>query len=231
VRGCLGFLVFAITAVAVLAFVVVQFALPAVVTSAVRSSPLVRGQNVAVQVDTSLTGLFLHGRIDRIVITGRDLSEPSATIADVSVTLSEVSILDRTFATAAGTLSGVDVEVGSSAPILHIEMVNLSGSASTLTAEVQVSRAAAEAGLLAPLRAAGVPVDAVSLARGRIDLTIAGLLVETQTVLTESGLSLQAGPLSPSVPILSGPAGGAWRIDEVDVTTSGLRIVLSIALR
>src|SRR5205814_1868978 len=85
-----------------------------------------------------------------------------------------------------------------------------------LPAVVAGSPAAAEAAIRDRLRAAGVQVDAVSLARGRIDLTIAGQLVETQTTLTESSVSLDAGAAFTSVPILSAPPGGEWRIDEVD---------------
>jgi hypothetical protein len=187
----------------------------------------VRGQNVSVQVDTSLAGILLHGRIDRIVITGHDVTEPNATLASVAVTLSDVSLLDRTFAAASGTLSGVDIGVGSATPI-HVDSVDLSGSTSTLTATVQISAAVAAAAITARLRAAGVPIDGVSLASGRIDLTIDGQLVETQAVLAANSLSLQVGSAFPSLPILTGASGGAWRIDAVDVSPAGLRLVVSV---
>jgi hypothetical protein len=227
VRGCLGFLLFVGTAVAVLAFVAVQLALPAVAASAVKASPLLRDQDVTVSVETSFAGVLLHGDLDRVVITGQNLTEPRAAVGRVSVTLSGVSILDRTFVSAAGTLTGVDVGVGATSPI-HVDVVNLGGSGSTLTAEIQVGAAAATTAMRDRLRAAGVPVDVVSLAAGHVDLTIGGLVIASQVAMTESSVSLDAGPLLPSLPILSAPAGGEWRIDQVEVTPAGLRIVVSV---
>ena len=47
----------------------------AVVTTAVRSAPLLAGQPVEVHVETSLAGVLLHGQIDSIQISGTKAGE------------------------------------------------------------------------------------------------------------------------------------------------------------
>ncbi len=225
-RGFLGFLILAAAVIGVLAVVLAQLVLPAVVSAAILGSPALRGQAVSVRVETSLAGL-VSGRIDQIVLAGNGLAEPSVTISSVDLTLVEVSILDRSFASAAGNLSGVAFSIDTSSPIF-IPTAELSGSNRTVFATVDLDPATSASAIQARLRAAGLSVDGVSFADGRIDLTVAGRTVEARTVLTNSGLSLESTEFA-SVLILPTPATSEWRVRTATVTPAGLQIVIGIS--
>jgi len=228
-RGCLGFLVFAAILVTLLAAAVVQLVLPSLVAGDVEGSPLLRGQQVEVHVDTSVAGVLLHGRIDSIRITGTSLTEPNATIAALDLTLADVAIADHTFDTASGSLDGVTITTvnGGSIPI---DTVAISGFSSTVLATVRIGATAAEAALRSLLQAAGVAVSSVSLGAGVVDVTIQGHAIQARLVTNGNQLVLDAGsPVAP-IELLSAPAGGEWRIDTVDVTASGIAIEVAIDL-
>jgi len=229
-RGCLSFLVFVALLITALAVVVVRFALPAVVDSAVRSSPFVHGQPVTVVTDTSFEGVFLRGQIDAIEISGHDLSEPNARIGAATITLRDIPLVSRTFASASGTLTDVDLQVAG-VPLARVSSVGLTGTSSTLEADVLIAASAAEAAIQARLEDANVPVQAVKLGEGHVNITIAGQVLSAQLRLGSAGLQLDVG--APVVPIdlVAVPAGGEWRIDSVLVSPDGIRMAVAISLR
>jgi hypothetical protein len=227
-RGCLGFLVFAAILVTALAVALVQLALPAVVTAAVEGSPLVRGQPVAVTVETSLGGVLLHGEIDSVRITGANLSEPPATIGDLDVTLSHVSMVDRTFASADGTLVGVVMDPTAAAPI-ELPTVWIGGSSSALTATVALDAQQTVALLEARLKAAGAPADArVALIPGGIDLSVLGHSVPARIETTAETVQLVSEQAGLDVTLLEAPAGGPWQIGDLQVTPGGMQMTLDL---
>lgn len=235
-RGCLGFLLFAAAAIGLLAYGLVEIAVPSIVSTAVKSSSLVQGRDFTVEVTTSFEGVLLHGRVDRIDILGQDVVEQNVTIGRAHLALYDASLLDRTFATANGALEGVDADVGFGAPI-HLDTILLSGAESTLLAEIDVGQAEATAAIEDQLRAAGVPVQSVTLGTGQVTFNVAGLPI-TATLASGggaggsgTGVSLDAGSPFGRVAILDQPAGSVWRIASVDVMPSGLRITVSIDLR
>jgi hypothetical protein len=229
VRGCLGFTLFTIAAVAVLAFGITKWAIPALVAAAVETSPVVHGQAVDVLTDASVTGVFLGGRIDRVRITGTNLSEPSTTIGGLDVVLSGVSILDRTFESASGTIAGASVEIDGSSTPIQIPAVALSGSSSALVATVQLGVPEAEA-LLRGRITRSVPVDEIRLTADGADLVVHGQVVHARLVVTSDTLTLVPDSPLPSAVILSAPSASAWRIQSVQVDPTGVRIAISISL-
>jgi hypothetical protein len=229
VRGCLAFVVFAAVLVGALAFAIVRFALPSLVESAVRGSPLVHGQPLTVVTDASFAGVFLGGRIDAIEVNGRDLTEPDAEIGTFALTLRDVSLLDRAFGSADGRLSNATLVVGNGQR-LTVDTVALSGSGTTLTATLDVSATAAEALIRTRLETVGVPIEAVHLGVARIDIRAAGQAVDTTLLVGDAGLALDAGALG-TVPIVEAPASGEWRIQAIDVRPTGIHLVVLISLR
>jgi hypothetical protein len=229
VRGCLGFLLFAGVLIAGLAFVLVELAVPALVSAGVRSSPLVQGRDVQVHVETSFDGVLLHGRADRIDLSGSNLDEPNARIGSLQLTLRDVTLLDRTFADADGLLNGVELQLGTGAPVL-IGEVRLTGSSSSLEARLFIGAPAAESAIRSRLLEAGLPVQAVHLGRGRVDLSVAGQTVPASLHLTATALILDAGPPIGSVDVLSAPVGGEWRLASVEVTEQGVQLTVTISL-
>jgi hypothetical protein len=230
VRGCLGFLVVVALAGAALAVAAVNVILPAAVSVAVRDSPFLRGSDVRVEVDASLTGVFLHGSIDRITISGDGLDAPNARIASAAIVLKDVGIVDRSFASATGTLGGVDLEA-TGAGALHLETVTLDGSSRALTAVADLDAASAVAAIRAKFIAAGVPVDGVSLAAGRIDLSIGGRTIVATPLVTATEVRLETGAVGVSMPIVTFPTTGEWQVTAIVVTPRGVQVTALVALR
>lgn len=227
-RGCLAFLVFVAVLIGALAFGVVRLALPALVDSAVRGSPLIHGQPVSVVTNASIEGVLLGGRIDGIEISGRDVSEPNAEIGSVDVTLRDVSILDRTFGSADGRLTGVTLELGDGQRVTA-DTVALSGSGASLSATIGLSSGEAEAAIRSRLQAAGLPVEVIRLDVGRIQLTVAGRSLFTDLRLSDGGLALEVDDLA-RVPLFEAPTTGEWRVEAVGVTPAGIQLTVRIAL-
>jgi len=229
VRGCLSFLAVVAVVGAGLAFAIVTVLLPAAVSAGVRDSPFLRGQAVQVDVHTSFEGVFFRGRVDRITISGNNLTEPNARVANADIALTDVSIVDRSFDRAAGTLSGVDVDVAS-AGALHFETLTLGGSSQALTALADLDATTAATFLRGRLVAAGTPVEAVSVAAGRINLTIAGVTIGAVPVITPTDVRLEADGGSVSLPIVTFPGTGEWQITAIQVTAAGIRVTALVSL-
>jgi hypothetical protein len=230
VRGCLGFLIVVALAGAALGVAIVTVLLPAAASAGVRDSPFLRGQAVRVDVQTSFEGVFLDGRVDRITISGSGLSEPNATVTTADIALIDVSIVDRSFRRAAGTLTDVDVDVAS-AGALHLETVTLSGSSRALTALADLDATTASTFVRGRLAAAGIPVNAVTFEAGRIDLTIAGVTIAAIPVITSTEVRLEAEGGGVSLPIVAFPSTGEWQITAIQVTPAGIRVTALVSLR
>jgi hypothetical protein len=216
--------------VTALAVAFVQLVVPAVVTSAVESSPLVRGQPVTVTVDTSVTGVLLHAQIDRIRITGQSLVESNATIAALDVTLSGVSITDRTFDAAGGTLSGVVIDPAGATPIT-LPTVALAGASAAVTATISLDAAEATSLIESHLRSAGAPAGVtVSLAQGHLDLLVAGHSIPARIDTTAQTATLVVDGLNLHETLLQAPAGGAWTIGDVEISPTGIQVSLDLSL-
>jgi len=226
-RGCLGFLVFAAVLIALLAVASVQVLLPAVATAAIQGSSLVRGQPVVVTVETSIAGVLLHGEIDSVRITGTNLSEPPATIGDVDVTLSRVSLIDRTFGSADGTLIGVVVDPTAAVPI-ELPTVLLGGDSSALTATVTLDAQQTVALLQARLKTAGAPDARVALTSGGIDLSVLGHSVPARIEASAEAVQLVSEQAGLHLTLLEAPAGGPWQIGDVQVTPGGIQLTLDL---
>ena len=227
-RGCLGFLTLVALLGAALA-IAIALLLPATVAAQVRNSPFLRGQPVEVDVQASLAGVLLHRSIDRITISGRGLAEANASVGTAQIVLTDVWIIDRSFASASGTLTGVTIDIGSATP-LPLGNVTITGSSQSLTAVGDMDATLATGALKSRFVAAGLPVDAVSLAAGRIDLTIGGRTIRATPVITGTEVRLEAEGLA-SLPIVTLPATGEWRITEITVTPGGIRVTALVSLR
>ncbi len=228
-RGCLAFLLFAALLIGALALAVVRLALPGLVDSAVRGSPLAHGQPLTVVTNASIEGVFLGGRIDEIEISGRDLAESNASLGTLDVTFRDVSIFDHTFASADGGMTFATLSIGPENRVTA-DAVGLRGSGTTLTATADFSSPEAEGAIGVVLQDAGVPVDGVHLGTGRVEIKVAGATLPADLRVADGGLTLEAGNLG-SIPLIEPPPGSEWRIEGVEVTPAGIRLVLLISLR
>jgi hypothetical protein len=224
-RGCLGFALILVAALAALVIVAANVVAPALVSATVRGSSFFHGQPVSVEVQTSLAGL-LRGEVDRISITGGPLREGSATVGLVQIAVTDVGILNHAFGAVDGTLEGVVVDTAEGIP-LRFEQVTLSGSSGSMTAVGRISAADLEAALLPHL--GGVQATRVSVSNGRIDVEIAGRTAEGRLLVVGRTVVLDAGPLLGQLTILEAPADGSWRVTAIGLDAAGAVITAAIS--
>jgi hypothetical protein len=226
-RGLLGFLVVAALAVGLVAVAATYVALPAIVSAAVQGAVRADGQAVSVRVSTSLQGVLLHGRVDAIVIEGRNVRLGSTSAETVTATLADVSIADRSFSAIDGTLSGVELALADG-ETLRIDRVDLSGPSTAIVAVGQVSAKALEAAIAEQLKSQGIGRDQVSVTNGEIRLVVEGRTVLASVSVEGSALILSTQSPLGSVPILRPPADGSWRLVDVSLTSAGADFTLDI---
>jgi hypothetical protein len=225
-RGCLGFVVVVGLTIGLLGLVVVNLVVPAIVVATVRDSSFLRGQPVAVDVSMSVGGL-LRGRVDRIRVTGSNLDEGTVRLGALDATITNASILDRTFEDGSGRLGPVRVTLADGTPI-DIATVSLSGSSTSLLATGEIPAAQVTTLLEARLGPAGVPVDHVSFESGRIFLAAAGLRVEGTLAISNGALVISVAGGRATVPIFEPGAGDSWTLTSVTVTTAGIAISVDV---
>jgi hypothetical protein len=227
-RGLLGFLVVAFVTFAGLAVVAVQLVLPAVVAAAIEQSSFIAGQPATVRVETSLTGVLLHGQIDRVTIEADGLREGIATIGHASATLTDVGLATRAFTDVEGVLSGVALAAPDGSAV-SVERVTLSGSSGGIAAVGEVSAAALATLLAAQLQDLKVTAAQVQVGDGAIRLQLFGRPVVARLVIDEGSLVIDTTTEFGRIPILRAPADGAWRFTAVALSAAGARLTAEIA--
>lgn len=229
-RGLLRFLILVAVLVGIGVLLVVQLLIPAIVTAEVRAAIPVSATPIAVDVRTSLTGVLLHGRIDSITVSGSNVRRGLVTAAAMDITVGDVGIIDRSFGTVTGALSGVQLDQGIHPP-MRLTRVTLSGSATRIQAAAELSPADLETEL--ELAIAGVGSDPVF---GSAHVSVAGGVIHVEagtndvaaTLRLENGaIVLDGGPLG-SLTLATPPADGSWQVTNIQLTPAGARITAEV---
>jgi hypothetical protein len=234
-RGCL-FVV--LLAVAIGVFVVVV-GLPAVaagvLTSAVQAAGLQSDDTtVTVSSDppTDLVGL----RADRVRIRATDATFRGLDIGSLDITLSDVSLADRTAQGVSGRMDDVSVPVQGEDPIM-LTSITLTGGANHVIATTTLPAAQAEARISDAIEAklGRRPTDVSLAAPDRVTITVGGLEVHGRLVVTPSGdlvARITDGPAAgDEVVMLTGGEDIPVHLTSVTVTPGGdLRLVGELAI-
>lgn len=227
-RGFLGFLVFATVLIGVLVFVVVPLLVRPVVAGAVRAALPFGDQAVSIEVDVDGLGL-LGGYVDRVRITGDDLVAGESQIGALDVTMRRVGLADRDFASIAGSLESVTVQLGDGTSV-EVPEIRLSGPSASVLADARVGAAGAEALVVSALATAGLAVDRVGLAEGGVALELLGLQVIVPLTVVDGAVVATSFMGLAQLAVIAPAADDPWRVTGLKVLPTGLDIEASIDL-
>ena len=199
------------------------------VADAVRAASPFGSQPLEVDVDVDALGL-LGGKVTRIHMTGANLSASGLEIAGLDVTATDVGILDRSFASIAGTLESVALRRSDGTEIQARE-VRLAGPSDAVEATASVSRRAALDIVGRELAAAGLPTANLELIDGGIRVSVLGQRSDVALAAAGGAVTI-AGSIAGGGPIVVfGPEpGDPWRVTGVAVSPNGLEVHTSIDL-
>jgi hypothetical protein len=185
------------------------------------------GTNTKVEVSAAFPPQILLGRADKIRLTSSQVSVGDLHAATIDVTLNDVALLDRTFATVEGTLTGVRVPAPTGAAIT-IETVTLEGESTAATATMTIAQTEAERVAEAQLKGAVVKFAAPD----KVTITLNGK-TEPGRLVVKSG-SLMVVPNSsalPSLTIIEGGKDNPFQLKSVSVGASTITLVGTMDLQ
>jgi hypothetical protein len=222
--GLIRFVLFAAVLVALLVFVGIPVVAQTLIANAVRDAGL-QAHGVEVQVDLLGMGVF-SGRAPAVRIQASDVGVPRAVIGDMDVTLRDVSVSDRSFASMSGRLTDVRVS-GPNGRDFTIGSIDVDGTPEDTRARGHVSREEAERFVADAARDAGVDLDSVTLANGRVVLEGGGGTTAGDLRVAGDALILERDD-GEAVVLLAPTPTDDWRLQDVRVTDDGLRVDVSV---
>lgn len=193
------------------------------VADAVRAASPFGSAPLQVDVDVSALGL-LRGTIDRIHVSGANLSADRLRIGSLDATASRVEIVDRAFGSMTGTLDAVVLRRGDGTEIQARE-VQLVGPSAEVEATVAIGRAAALEIIRRALEGAGLPTSNLALIDGGVRLTVLGQPTDIALGAVGGALTIAGSIAGGGSIVVFGPeAGDPWRITGVAVSPDGLEV-------
>ncbi len=172
--GCLRFLVFAVLLVFVLAwFVPPLIAGPVVATSLTAAGFDGEDTEVVVRTDPPPELVLLHA--DNLRITSRNVRRDDVRIQRLDLQLTDVGLLDRTFASIEGTLDGLST-LGAGGEAIVVQRISIDGESPNPAATVEIS----------PAQVQSLAADAIA--------GLMGTRPTTLSLLEPDGLQFVVGP-------------------------------------
>jgi hypothetical protein len=221
-RRFLGWLVL-VAALGAAAYVLVPMVARPLVADAVRTVSPFGGEPVQVDVEVSALGL-LRGSIDRIHLTGAELTTGRFTIGRLDVSATDVGILDHAFTSMTGTLETVKLRRGDGSQF-QARQVQLEGPSTELEATAAVGRSAALDLVRRALEAGGLPTGDVALVDGGVRVTVLGQPTTVALGAADGALTIAGSIAGGGSIVVFGPEpGDPWRITGVSVSPSGLEV-------
>ncbi|HSL98305.1 MAG TPA: hypothetical protein VK831_07015, partial [Candidatus Deferrimicrobiaceae bacterium] len=171
-RSFLRFLIFITVLVAALVVVGGPLVARPLIAALVRDALPFDEDEVTVGVDVG-PALFA-GEVEVVSVSGRDLDSGEATIGLLEVTVTGLSIVDRSFRDIDGRLEAVELRFddGTSVSFEHIEV---SGPSNALRATATLDEVAVERLVLGKLADQGIEADAVRLGDEQIEIDALGM--------------------------------------------------------
>jgi hypothetical protein len=205
-----------------IAFVLAPTLLRPLIVDGVRAASPFGSEPLDVDVSLDTVGL-LRGTIDRIHVTGANLQTAQATIGNLDLTGTDVSIGDHTFRSIAGSLDSVVIRRAEGGSIA-VDRIDLSGPSDSVDATASISPAAAIALVRTALTDAGLPAVDVALINGGVRLQVLGQSTDVAIGVADGSMII-TGSVAGGEIVLFGPAvGDPWRISAVAVTANGIQV-------
>ena len=227
-RGCLSFLLFVVVLVGLLAwFVLPAVAGPLVVASLTGAGLDGRDTRATVTANPPLELLLL--RADRVRVQSSDVALRGIRAASLDISLTDVSFLDRSFASIDGDLGGLTVTTAAGASV-EIPSIHISGSSSTARADfvvpsslvVSLAQDAAE-------RATGRRPSAVTLkSPDVVSFDVGGATLDETLAIDGWGDLIAEGSGGaaglPSLVLVRATEIAPFALDSVSVVDAGVRL-------
>jgi hypothetical protein len=185
------------------------------------------GTDTKVEVSAAFPPQILLGHADKIRLTSSQVSVDDLHAATIDVTLNDVALVDRTFGTVDGTLTGVRVPAPTGDAIT-VETVTLQGESTAASATMTISQAEAERVAEAQLKGAVVKLAAPD----KVTITLNGK-TEPGRLVVKNG-SLMVIPDSsalPSLTIIAAGKGNPFQLTSASVGASTITLVGTIDLQ
>lgn len=231
-RGCLtGALVFFAVVVGG-AWLLTPMAVDALIAGALSASGF-HGTGTTVDAIANPPPMLLTGHADRVRIRSTDVTLRELQASTLDLTLSDVSLLSRSFAQVTGSLLGVRI-AGGGATSLEATRATVEGPASAALVMLSLDRPQVEALVSSGVAAAIGPVPAsIALAPpDTIRFTIEGRSASGSLGVENGSLTLRPLGLGlDPITLIASPDTAAWRIASVAVTGSGLDVGLVVDLQ
>jgi hypothetical protein len=206
----------------VIAFAVAPVAVRPLVVDAVRAASPFGSAPLDIEVSIDPVDL-LRGTIDRIHVTGADLTARNASIGTLDVTATNVAIGDHSFDSIEGMLGRV-VMTRSDGTTIDIDRIDLSGPSTAVDATAGITHDAAIALVRGALADAGLPVDEIELVDGGVRLQVLGGRTDVAIGVVGGSLTI-AGALAGGQIVLFGPStGDLWTLTGVAITPEGMQV-------
>jgi hypothetical protein len=181
------------------------------------------GEPLDVDVEVSTPGL-LHGTIDRVRLTGANLTSDRVGIGSLDITATNVGIGDHSFSAATGTLDDVALQRADGSDA-DAERVTLAGPSDKIDATATVDRDAALKMVRAALTNAGLPADDVTLTDRGVRLSVVGQSTEVALQAVDGSVAIAGSIAGGGSIVVFGPEpGDPWRITAVSVSPDGLEV-------
>ncbi len=225
--GLIKFGAFSTVLIALLVFVIIPVVAGPMISGIVRDAG-VQGDDLDVSVDLFGPSI-LTGRAPSVRVQADDVEVPRAVIGRVDVTLTDVSVPDRSFASISGTLDDVRV-TGPGGLALVVQTIDLEGPAEATRATGSMDRTGSEALVREIAGQAGVQLDEVTLGEGSLTVEQDGRATEAQLRVAGDALILDAEEADPVVLLAPAPSE-SWRLKDVRVTPDGMVVELTVDAR
>lgn len=225
--GIIKFAAFSAALIALLVFVIIPVAAGPIISGVLRDAGVV-GDDMDVSVDL-LGPSILSGRAPSVRLRADDVEVPRAVIGHIDVTLTEVSVSDRSFESISGTLHDVRV-TGPGGTALVVEDIDLDGPAEATRATGRMDRPESEALVREIAQQAGVDVEEVSLGEGSLTIEHGGRATEAHLRVAGDALILETAGADPVVLLAPAPSE-SWRLRDVRITPDGMTVDLTVDAR
>ena len=182
------------------------------------------GTNTKVEVSSDPPPLLLTGHADTVHLTSSQVGIGDLHAATLDLSLGQVELLSRKIGTVTGTLEGVRVAAPDGQPVT-IDLVTLSGAASSATAEMEVSIAEAERLGASQLKSSGIAATVTLAPPDKITIKAGGQSQPGHLVVQEGALLLVPdGDSLPTVTLIAAGAGNPFEMTSVRI--GGERVTL-----
>jgi len=217
-RSCLIQLLLAVAVIFALLWFGLPFGAGWLATNALDAAGFT-GTDTKVTVSADLPPRILLGHADEIHLTSTDASVGGLYAASIDVTLGEVELIDRTFATVSGTLSGVRVPAPNGDPVT-IDNVTLDGAGTGANSTLTMSTAEAEALAVSQIKSQlGTQATVKLSAPDVMTITINGHSQTGHLVAPDGGLLLAFDSAAlPTVTLIGAGHGNPFTFTSVIVT-------------